>query len=130
MTYNVYFKKNKFGAKKKSFQGHSYDSGLEAQCATELDILLKAKEIKNVDRQVKLDLTAHGKHICFYYIDFVVTHNDDSLEYLEVKGMALPVWRIKWKLLEAQLEEEDPMAVMTVYKESQFDYRTKLKSVR
>lgn|SRR3990167_4527760 len=118
MVHQVFFKKNKFGAKRKAFDGVRYDSGLEAQCAQELDLRLKGKDIKAVERQVKISLTAHGKHICNYYVDFIVTHNDDSLEYLEVKGMELPVWKLKWKMLEAQLAEEDPMAVMTVYKQS------------
>lgn len=123
MVHQVYFKRNKFGAKRRAFQGIRYDSGLEAQCAQELDLRLKAKDIKAVERQVKLSLTAHGKHICNYYIDFIITHHDDSREYLEVKGMELPVWRIKWKLLEAQLAAEEPMAIMTVYKQSNIRYR-------
>jgi hypothetical protein len=116
MVYRESWHKNKYGAKKRTYNGIHYDSGLEAQCAMELDMKLKAGEIKAVDRQVKLSLTAHGKHICNYFIDFIVTHNDDTREYLEVKGMKLPVWVLKWKMLEAQLEEEEPGAIMTVYK--------------
>jgi hypothetical protein len=122
MVHQVYFKKNKFGAKRQTFNGVHYHSGLEAQIAQELDLRIKAKDIKSVERQVKISLTAHGKHIANYFIDFVITHNDGSKEFLEVKGYPTEVWRIKWKMLEAQLAEEDPMAIMTVYKESQIKF--------
>lgn len=124
MVYQSYFKKNKFGAKRQTYNGINYHSGFEAQVAQELDLRLKAKDIKAVERQVKISLTAHGKHICNYFIDFVLTHNDGSKEYLEVKGYATDTWKLKWKLLEAQLAEEDPMAVMTVYNQSKNYYKS------
>lgn len=122
MVHQVYFKNNKFGAKRQAYNGVHYHSGLEAQIAQELDLRIKAKDIKSVERQVKISLTAHGKHIANYYIDFIITHNDGSREYLEVKGYATDVWKMKWKMLEAQLEDTEPGAVLTVYKESQMKF--------
>ena len=99
-------KGNKYGAKRYDHNGITYHSKKEAGYAAELDLRKKAKDIKDWKRQVKLDLKAYDKHICNYYIDFVITHNDDTLEYVEVKGFATSLWRLKWKLLEAQMDEE------------------------
>lgn len=73
----------------------------EAQYAAELDLRLKAKDIKRWQRQVKIPIEVNGYHICNYFIDFVVEHNDGHLEYVEVKGMETDVWKMKWKLCEA-----------------------------
>jgi hypothetical protein len=102
-----YVKKgSKYGAKKSSFNGITYHSKKEAQYAGELEMRKKAGDIKDWKRQVKIDLKAYDKHICNYYMDFVITHNDNTLEYIEVKGFATPLWQMKWKLFEAQMAEE------------------------
>lgn len=107
---------NKYGAKKSTYNGYNYDSKLEANVAQDLDTRLKAKDIKHVEKQVKIPLQAYGKHITNYFIDFVITHNDGHLEYLEVKGMETDVWKLKWKMLEAKLDQEDKSAEMTIIK--------------
>ena len=89
---------------------------MEAAYAQELDLRVKAGDIKSWKRQVKIDLRAYGKHICNYYIDFVIKHNDETEEFLEIKGMETPEWRLKWKLFCAQMEEENPAAKLTVVK--------------
>lgn len=77
------------------------DSKFEAGKAQELALLLKAKEIKGFTEQVKIPLEVNGFHICNYYIDFVIEHNDGTTEYCETKGYATDVWKLKWKLFEA-----------------------------
>jgi hypothetical protein len=109
-------KKSKYGNKNTHFGGNVYHSKFEAKVAQDLDIRLKAGELTEVKRQVRIDLRAYGKHIAFYFIDFVVTHKDGVREFLEVKGMVLPVWQIKWKLFEAQMAEEEPDAILTIIK--------------
>ena len=110
---------NKYGAKKTEYNGSRYDSKYEAQIAQDLDLRLRTGDIKHVEKQVKIPLEAYGKHIANYFIDFVVTHNDGHLEYLEVKGLEMPVWKMKWKMLEAKLAIEDPSAEMVVVKQNQ-----------
>ena len=92
------------------YQKHSYyktakqgknDSKFEASKAQELELLKRAKEIKGYEEQVKIPLEVNGYHICNYYIDFVVQHNDGDTEYVETKGYATDVWKLKWKLFEA-----------------------------
>lgn len=116
MVHQSFFKRNKYGNIQREYNGHKYHSGFEAEVAAELDLRIKGKDIKSWERQVKIPLTAHGKHICNYYIDFVITHNDESKEYLEVKGFGTALWQLKWKIFEAQMEEEAPGSLLTVYR--------------
>jgi transcription initiation factor TFIIIB Brf1 subunit/transcription initiation factor TFIIB len=111
---------NKYGAKKTQYAGHRYDSKFEAQIAEDLDTRLKGKDIKAVERQIKIPLEAYGTHIFNYIIDFVITHNDDSKEYLEVKGYETDLWKTKWKIFEAKMNLEDPSAVLTVLKQNSY----------
>lgn len=108
---------NKYGAKKSTYNGYNYDSKFESQIAQDLDLRLKAGDIAGVEKQVKIDLRAYGAHITNYFIDFLVTHNDGHLEYIEVKGYETDVWKMKWKMLEAKLAEEDKTAEMTLIKQ-------------
>lgn len=108
---------NKFGAKKSTYNGFNYDSKFEANVAQDLDLRLRVGEIKGIERQVKIPLVAYGKHITNYFIDFVVTHNDGHLEYVEAKGYETDVWKMKWKMLEGKLALEDPSAEMTLIKQ-------------
>lgn len=109
---------NKYGAKKTEYNGVKYHSKFEAECAEILDTRLKAKDIKSVDRQVKIDLRAYGEHITNYYIDFIVTHHDGHKEYIEAKGAETDVWKMKFKMLEAKLKNEEPDAELTLWKQS------------
>ena len=63
-------------AKKQEYNGFKYDSGFEANYAWELDMRVKAKDIKSYERQVNLDLIVNGYRVCQYRIDFIVHHND------------------------------------------------------
>lgn len=120
MTYTL--KRTKYGAKTTQVDGITYHSKLEAGYADELRIRLMGKDIKSWDRQVKLDLKVNGMHITNYYIDFVITHNDDSKEFVEVKGFETEVWKMKWKILEATFDDhkEGPDDRLTVIKQSSF----------
>jgi transcription initiation factor TFIIIB Brf1 subunit/transcription initiation factor TFIIB len=111
---------NKYGAKKQEFKGHRYDSKFEAQIAEDLDTRLLAKDIKAVDRQVRIPLEAYGKHIFNYIIDFVITHNDDTKEYIEAKGYETDLWKTKWKMFEAKMNIEEPTSVLTIIKQRSY----------
>lgn len=94
-------KQNKYGNVNKEYGNQLYHSKKEAGYAQELDLRVKAKDIKSWKRQVRISLDVRDYHICNYIIDFVITHNDGHLEYVEVKGFETPLWRLKWKLFEA-----------------------------
>jgi hypothetical protein len=92
-------RRNKFGAKKTSYNGVLYDSKLEAAVALELDMLKRARKVERWQRQVTVDLRGMGGTlICRHKVDFFVTFRDGHQEYWEAKGVRTAVWRIKYKL--------------------------------
>ena len=95
------YKRNKYKAKKASFNGRVYDSGLEADHAANLDFLLKAGIVTDIKPQYKISLDINGVHIANYFIDFMVEFKDGRVEYHEVKGFETDLWRLKWRLTKA-----------------------------
>lgn len=109
-------KQSKYGNVSVIFQGKQYASKFEAKYAHDLEIRRKAKEIDRWERQVKISLDVNGKHICNYYIDFVVYYPDGRKEFVEVKGFETEVWRLKWRLFEAIMETDEPNSTLTIIK--------------
>ena len=97
-------KQNKFKNIRQTYNGYSYASKKESSYAGELDLRLKAKDIKSWQRQVKIDLEAYGEPICKYYCDFLINHIDGTKEYVEIKSpiTMTETWRLKWKMFEAK----------------------------
>lgn len=113
----MYYQKNRWTtAKKQEYDGFRYDSGFEAKYAQELDLRKGAGDIKDWEKQVNIPLIVNGYEVCKYRIDFIVYHGDNTVEYVETKGFATPVWRLKWKLFEA-LFSDKPNVVLTVEKQ-------------
>lgn len=93
------FNSNYTRAVKQTYKGNSYRSKAEVKYAMYLDQRLKDGEIKSWEREKKIELRGeNGGKICNYYIDFVIKHNDETTEFVEVKGFETAIWRIKWKL--------------------------------
>jgi len=87
MTYfQTNFKKTKYNNVRQTYGSYNYDSKKEARQAAELDLLVKAKQIKSWERQFKISLDVNGKHICNYYCDFRIENNDGTYELLEIKS--------------------------------------------
>lgn len=97
---------NKYHSKTTQVEGVTYHSKKEAAYADELRLRKMAHDIKDWQRQVCIPLNVNGYHIANYYIDFVVEHNDGTLEYVEVKGFETDAFRMKWRLFEALFSEE------------------------
>lgn len=93
--------KNKYGNVRAEYNGSSYMSKKEANYAFELDLQVKAKEIKEWRKQVRVPLKINGVLICTYVVDFLITHNDDSEEYIEIKGFETKDWKLKYKMFKA-----------------------------
>ena len=116
----MYYQKNSyFTNKKQEYNKSLYDSKFEAGYAAELDLRLKAKQIKGWERQIKIPLDVNGYHITNYYIDFVVYHLDGITEYVEAKGYMTEVWKMKWKIFEA-LYSEKPDVKLTIVQQGKF----------
>lgn len=111
-----YRTKSKYNNKTKQYNGRTYDSIREANHAEELDWRIKAGEIKEVIPQFKIPLRVNGRHICNYYMDFKVILADGAVQFHEVKGLELPLWQMKWRILEATLDEVEPGAEMLLIK--------------
>ncbi len=94
-------KRNKFSAVKKSYNGRTYHSALEADYAMQLDLRKKAGEIKEIIPQYKISIDINGVHITNYFMDFKVILPGEEIEMHEVKGFETDLWRIKWRLARA-----------------------------
>lgn len=89
-------KVNKYGNKKIEYEGLKYDSKGEAGLASEINLLIKAKQLKAVERQVTFPLYAkNGTKICNHRVDFVVTLPDGEKQAWEYKGFATQEWKFK-----------------------------------
>ena len=98
------------GAIRTAYEGVIYASKSEANYARHLDVLIGLKRIKSWEGQVRVSLVVEGVKICTMVPDFLVQHRDGSQEYIEVKGFATPVYKLKRKLFEALF----PNAIYTV----------------
>jgi hypothetical protein len=78
-----------------------YDSIFERSIAQELELRVRAGELKSFDEQVNIPLIVDGYKVCNYKIDFVAYRTDGVTEYIEAKGYPTQVWCLKWKLFEA-----------------------------
>lgn len=98
-------KKSKYNNKIVWYNDVKYQSQKEADYAKNLDWKLKASEIKSWSRQVQFVLIVNGYLICKYYVDFKVVHNDDKIEYVDVKGykkgVAYRLFETKSRLVKA-----------------------------
>jgi hypothetical protein len=115
---------NKYGAKGTEYNGRWYHSKFEASYASELDWRLKAGEVKEIIPQFKIELKVNDKHITNYYVDFKVILADGTIQFHEAKGFETAEWVIKWRLLEALLNEIEPGAELIIVKQ-QSTYKKK-----
>lgn len=122
----MYYEKRTYYNVKK--QGKN-DSKFEAGKAQELALLKKAGEIKDFREQVKIPLIVNDLVVADYKIDFEVEHNDGTLEYIETKGYATDVWKLKWKLFEA-LYSVKPDVKLTVEYMGKTKWQPRLRKIK
>jgi hypothetical protein len=119
---------NKFGAKGQYYKGDYYHSTGERDYAQQLDLRKMAGDIVDWKRQVKIELKVNGKLIANYYMDFIVTHLDKSIELVEYKGAVTDLFSMKWNLLHALKDELYPAGVtitMVKHKSKYNPFKTK-----
>ena len=97
--------RSKYGAKKVTVNGITFDSRKEAKRYAELDLLERAGKISGLELQVKFELIpsqrVDGKVVeraCHYVADFVYEENGAKVVE-DVKGFKTPEYIIKRKLL-------------------------------
>lgn len=82
--------------------GHIHASAAEQRRCDELRLLQRAGEITHLEQQPSFPISINGKHICTYKADFRYFLKDGGGSVCEdVKGIALPMYRLKKKLVEA-----------------------------
>lgn len=102
---------SKYGNKITELDGMKFDSLAEANYYMELKYLKRAGVIKCFCRQPKFILekafAKNGKRFCAitYTADFMVTHPDNRVDVIDVKGVLTKEFRIKWKLFEKRYPE-------------------------
>lgn len=105
----VQVKKNifhKFNARRTEHNGISYASKKEARYAQDLDLRVKAGEVIFYLRQVPLHLPGGVR----YLVDFLEFRSDGTVAFIEVKGLDLPMGKLKRK----QAEEIYPIKIEVV----------------
>lgn len=119
---------NKSYAYYKTKKQDGYDSKFEAGYAQELELRKKAGDIKRFETHIKTPLIVNGYTVCDYYIDFIIYHNDETKEYVETKGFATPLWKLKWKLFCALYEDKPDTKISLVMQGK--SYNPRLRKIR
>lgn len=93
----------KYRNKKLTVDGVTWDSQKEYKRWYELNLLQKAGQISELERQVTFRLEVNGQLICKYIADFCYIENgkriiEDTKSSFTKK---LPVYRLKYKLMKA-----------------------------
>ena len=97
---------SKYNAKKVEIDGIKFDSKAEGEYYLHLKQQVTERQILGFERQKRMLLQegfivegVKGKiRPIFYVVDFIVTENDGTLTYVDVKGMETDVFKLKKKL--------------------------------
>lgn len=94
--------RSKYGNKRTTVDGISFDSKREAEHWSLLKVREKAGEITKLERQAKYSLDVNGVHICNYIADMVYFDNTDGRTHVvDVKGHVTPEFKLKAKIMKA-----------------------------
>lgn len=96
-------KKKKFRNSPVRHDGQFFPSKRELSRYKQLQILERAKQIKDLKRQVPFAFSINGCPIFKYYADFTYTLMETNGVVVEdAKGVATPLYRLKKKIIEAE----------------------------
>lgn len=97
-------RRSKFNNRICEYNGNKFDSKRELDRYLELLICERAGEIRDIELQPRFRIEINGVKICDYYADFRYYDIRKKRCVVEdVKGMRTDIYRIKKKLVEAQL---------------------------
>jgi hypothetical protein len=100
------FRTSKYNAKKVEIDGIKFDSKAEGEFYLHLKQQVAEHKILGFERQKRM-LLQEGFSVegvkgeirpIFYVVDFIITENDGTLTYVDVKGMETDVFKLKKKL--------------------------------
>jgi hypothetical protein len=108
-------KRSKYGNKKLEVDGVKFDSKLELYCH---DLLTKLKfDFEFQKKIILIDSFKYNKKAIrpiTLTVDFVVKHNDIDY-YIDIKGFATDVSKIKYKMLRYQLKDNPKTDVLWLH---------------
>lgn len=91
---------NKYGAVKTQVDGITFASKKEARRYTELKLLERAGQIRNLELQPRFDFIINGVNCGFYKADFRYFEGQKRIVE-DCKGMRTPIYALKSKLVRA-----------------------------
>lgn len=89
--------RNKYGAKKTTVDGRTYDSKAEASAAVTLDLRKRRGEILTLEYQPRFELIPSPNRVT-YVGDFRVVWANGIEEIIDIKGVETEVFKIKAKM--------------------------------
>ena len=100
-------KKSKYNARKTWVDGICFDSQKEARYYNSLKLLLQAGEIKGycLQPQFVLQEGNEKERAITYRADFIVFHNDGTVEIVDVKGYESQNWKRTYKMFRLKYPE-------------------------
>lgn len=90
----------KYGNRRTVVDGITFDSAKEARRWGELQLMLRAGYISDLERQVRFRLDVNGKPVCAYIADFRYQRAGKPVVE-DAKGFATPEYKLKKKLMAA-----------------------------
>lgn len=91
----------KYRAKKTEVNGIIFASKKEASRYTDLWLMQRAGDIRDLELQPKYEIKVNGFKVCTYIADFRYKNRKGELITEDVKGLRTPVYRLKAKLMKA-----------------------------
>lgn len=94
-------KRMKYRNVKTEIDGIKFDSKKEANYYGKLKLLLKSGDVISFERQVRYNFELNGVKIGAYVADFVIQWKTLGTKVVDVKGMKLPIYNLKKKMMKA-----------------------------
>jgi len=94
-------KRMKYRNVKTVIDGITFDSKKEAAYYGKLKLLLKSGDVLAFQRQVRYNFELNGVKIGTYVADFVIEWKTLGTKVVDVKGMKLPIYNLKKKMMKA-----------------------------
>lgn len=115
MAKSIRSDKPKYGNKKRVINGVKFDSELELYCYNLLNMLGFSFEFqKTIILQERFRHKGKWIRPITIIVDFVVDHNELKI-YIDSKGMATEVSKLKYKMLKYALKEEENSDVVWLH---------------
>jgi hypothetical protein len=96
-NFKGYKPQHKFSAKQVKHEGENFASKLEFAYKKHLDLMQKAGEVVFYLTQVPIRLPGGTK----YVVDFLVFNSDNSVHFIDTKGVETDTFKIKKREIEA-----------------------------